>query len=357
MKTSDFHTLSLAVGKANLSPGCATLKIIAGTAALLCASLQFAQAQVAPPQALLDAAKKEGQVTWYETSVPEVGAKLKEAFDKRFDGIKLTHVSVSNAEQMSPRLLQEMRANAPSADVVQISPDQILTLEKRGALADVDWSQVGLSKEQAQKPFAVATSVTTFVLMANTKLVTEAERPKTWDDLLAPKWKGKISMWGNPFPFVQLASTWGDEKTRAYLTKFSAQEPTLFPAPTSVVQAVVSGDLPIGVGLYHVATNSVKAGAPLALKPLDIAPISVNYSAVLKATKNPNAARLLIWWLSTDDGAKAYEAATNRGNLFVPSTDAAKMLKTVNTAAWSLDKSDSFQTLAPAYQTMLRSQK
>ncbi len=312
------------------------------------------QAQSEPPQDLLDAARQEGQVVWYETSVPDVGAKLKEAFEKRFAGIKLNHVSVTNAEQMTPRLLQEMRAKTNSADAVQISAEQITTLEKRGALASVDWTSLGLSKEQAEKPYAVATSVSTFVLMMNTGQVTENDRPKTWEDLLDQRWKGKIAAWGNPFPFVQLASVWGDDKVRDYLKRFAAQEPTLFPAPTSAAQAVASGDLPVGIGLYHLAVHSVNAGAPIALKTLDVAPVSINYSAVLKEAKHPNAGRLLIWWLSTPEGATAYEAATNRGNIYVPQTRAAELLKGVKVAAWPFDESATFLKLAPAYQGLMR---
>ncbi|MES2535938.1 MAG: extracellular solute-binding protein [Pseudomonadota bacterium] len=316
-----------------------------------------AHAQTAVPKGLLEAAQKEGQVTWYETSVPEVGDKLRDAFEKSFPGVKLRHVSVSNAEQMSPRILQEARAGTATADVVQISADQIATMQKRGVLSPGNWAELGIAKKFWSDPIAVASSATMVVLLVNTRLVSEEARPKTWNDLLDPRWKGKISAWGNPYPFALLASSWGDEATRAYLQKFVKQEATLFPAPTGSVQAVVSGDLPIGIVLHHIASHSVKAGAPVVMKSLDVVPVAVNYSAIVKGGKSPNAARLLIWWLTTDEGAKAYESATNRGNVHVAATDSAKAVQGVKIAAWPFDKADSIGTLLPAYQEIIRAQR
>ncbi|MCA0325085.1 MAG: extracellular solute-binding protein [Proteobacteria bacterium] len=322
-------------------------------AAGLMAVLGSAQAQT-PPADLLAAAQKEGEVVWYETSVPGVADKIRAAFDAKFPGVKLRHVSVPNAEQMGPRLLQEARTGVPSADLVQISADQIANMHKRQILADVDWGKVGVDKKMVPAAYAVATSATVVVLMANTKQVPEAERPKTWNALLDPRWKGKMSAWANPYSFALLASAWGDADARAYLEKFARQDPSLFPAPAASVQAVVSGDLPLGVGLSHIAQHSVDAGAPLALSTLDVVPVAVNYSSVLAKARHPNAARLLVWWLTSADGARAYEQATKRGNIYVDATEAAKSLKGKQVSAWPFEKGDAIATLLPPYQALLR---
>ena len=61
-----------------------------------------------------------------------------------------------------------------------------------------------------------------------------------------------------------------------------------------------------------------------------------------------------MWWLTSADGARAYEQATKRGNIYVDATEAAKSLKGKQVSAWPFEKGDAIATLLPPYQALLR---
>jgi iron(III) transport system substrate-binding protein len=139
--------------------------------------------------ALIDAAKKEGEVTWYTTQIIDQFARpAAEAFEKKY-GIKVNYVR-ADASDSALRILNEARAGRVQADLF----DGIAApaLVKEGVVLDYvpDSSQRLPPQFVDPQHFWVATNLYVYTLGFNTELVPKGTEPKSYEDLLDPKWKG-----------------------------------------------------------------------------------------------------------------------------------------------------------------------
>jgi iron(III) transport system substrate-binding protein len=166
-----------------------------------------------------------------------------------------------------------------------------------------------------------------YVIVYNTSLVKEADAPKSWSDLLDPRWDGKIGIWVRGEGQGALAASWGIDKVVDYVRKMNARHPVLLPSTFPLAQQVAAGEILVGFGLNHSAQIPIRRGAPIKVVVADPAPISTLYSFVPVKAKNPSGGALLALWLATPEGAKAYEDATDRGNPFIPSTKTYALLR------------------------------
>src|SRR5262249_57766994 len=109
-----------------------------------------------------------------------------------------------------------------------------------------------------------------------------------------------------------------------YVRKLIELQPMIYPSTFQLAQQVAAGEVDIGMGLYHSAQPVIAAGAPLGLRFLDPTPMNTLYGAVVAKGGNPEGAQVLLAWLSTLEGAQAYERAVGRGNALVKGTDTAE---------------------------------
>ncbi len=79
-----------------------------------------------------------------------------------------------------------------------------------------------MSEQLAPTPSGVVTTAVVYVIVYNTTLVKEADAPKTWDDLLNPRWDGKIGIWVRGEGQGSLAAIWGEDKVVDYVRKMNA---------------------------------------------------------------------------------------------------------------------------------------
>lgn len=251
---------------------------------------------------LSDAAKKEGKVVWYTTlSVPE-SRKLADMFEERHPDVKVEIVR-SGGGAMVNRILSEFTGNAHTADV-------ILGADSRGAIPVFKKKDIITPYESPERKFIDAdlrdkagywTSLyqLTFVLAYNTKLIQANDVPKTYDDLLKPRWKGKkiLNDTESFIWFGALLQHWGMEKGLAYFRKLAEQEQVFQRGARGRIQLVIAGEFPFTIGYGPHAQTYMNKGAPLdwvALEPVVVSPISV---LLAKQAPHPNAAKLLIDFL------------------------------------------------------------
>jgi iron(III) transport system substrate-binding protein len=172
-----------------------------------------------------------------------------------------------------------------------------------------------------------AGSLTPFGLTINTNAVKEEEAPKTFADLLAPRWKGKIAMADTtslgPGSQVVTAMLSSGRYDASYFQKLAAQEPKVA-APTNpagTTDAVAQGARDVAIPASAKGTMDAKErGAPVEWRPWDKDNyLAQNCIALLKGAPNEQAARLYMNWLLTPRGAEAI-ARTIRG--YSPLADA-----------------------------------
>jgi len=315
--------------------------VLGGRAWLGAGAFAFAATVAAGPlDDLAKVAAGKGPVTWYESSPVEQIDKVVAAFHKSYPDIQIKYVRLVGGNELAVRGVQEMQARNYTADVLTGGADHIWQLHRRGYLENVDWKALGVPEKLTPTPYALATAASVYVVSWNTNKVTEAETPKTWDDIADPKWTGRMGSWVRASVFAQLASKWGEPRADALLARFVKIKPMLFKSTFPLAQAVGAGEIDIGVGFYHSTLPPVLAGAPIKYKVLDIVPMHTIYSTLTKNARNAEGAKVLLAWLASDTGAAAYENATHRGNPLIPSTRTAQLIAGRDIVEFPPDKSD-----------------
>lgn len=259
---------------------------------------------------LVAAAQKEGQVTWYTTLlINQLGGPLAAAFEKKYS-IKV-HVTRNDPDETAIRILNESRADNVQADlfdgsfaskqfvregiVAKYTPDSAKDFPKSLIDPDGYWT---------------ANRLTFTTPGVNTTLVPSGTEPKTWDDFLAPQWKGKIAWGTNPgstgaIAFIGLVkTTLGEQKGLEFLRKLKEQNVTgLKMSARAVLDQVIAGEYPIALGILNDnAVYSRAEGAPVAWLPISPALGALGVVSVMQKAKHPNAARLLADFIVSDEG-------------------------------------------------------
>jgi ABC-type Fe3+ transport system substrate-binding protein len=249
--------------------------------------------------------------------VNQIVRPLVDAFQAKYPGITVQSSRASGNDN-ALKIMNETRARRPMADVVD-GTTALAPLLQAGLIAVFRPVEAARYPANDKDPDGYWTSPNTYYYTAayNTNLVSAADAPKTYDDLLDPKWKGKMA-WtydltgGGPPGFLyNILSIKGQEKGMEYLRAFANQEPAVIPAAQRVVlDKVISGEYPIGLMTlsYH-STISAAKGAPvqwLKMPPMIMAP---NTISVLKNAPHPNAGRLLIEFILSTEGQKIMAAS------------------------------------------------
>ena len=281
---------------------------------------------------LYQAAKKEGQVVFWGPTDPEHIAPVAAAFKRQFPGIEVTHFEIQPPEYTQRLVAEAQAGRTPEADIIELGPREIVALKGRGLLLTfTDWQLLfGLPREHV---YGGGIGVTFYdlphIVAANTNLLKRADFPKTWDELLSPKWKGKIILEQR----VQNVGGLGLVKGEDWLVKFATglknQQPIYVQGGTPAFNQLVGGQAPISIGPYlHHVLGAKKKGEPVDLIALSPMLVSPRPTGVLSKARHPNAGRLLAGWLSTAPAQKILEDASSRGSASPGSgTQTAELLR------------------------------
>ena len=310
-----------------VATACAAVVVFASLT--LAAPLQAAtQAEIAKlngpdrQKVLEEGAKKEGAVAIYAAlGVNEGLGPILEAFGKRYPGVKPTYWRGSSREILN-KVLVEKRANGLVADVVEGGGMAMPTI-KAGA------DQPFFSPSFAEQPknlydpegrFA-ATRISYYGLVHNTKLIPTADAPKSNEDLLDPKWQGKI-VWragdesGALMFITNILSAMGDQKGEEYLQKLAKQKVTNYAqSARAMVDQVGQGEYPMAVNVsLDLPIDAIAKGAPVAVKLIEPVAGTNNTILLVQGAPHPHAAMLLIDFML---GIEGQTILANAG-FFVP---------------------------------------
>jgi len=266
------------------------------------------------PAALVDAAKKEGELVLYTAAFPEVMQDTITLFNKRFSGIKVRMVRASGG-QLITRVRTEASQNKLEADILDHSDRaQVKSLEELFA----DYAPPNAADympETLVSPKIWPTITPAWSIAWNTELVKNP--PKTWWDLTKPEYgDGKIGQ--------VIAPSGGTTWTRAmferqvlgedYWPKLAANKTKLYPSGAPLSDAVVRGEILIAPLIFNIVYPKKVAGAPIdAIYPKEGVPIIPYGSAIPKSARHPNAARLWMDWMLSDEGQE--HSLRDQGNM------------------------------------------
>jgi len=290
-------------------------------------------------KALEEAARKEGDLTWYSAHYPiEVAEEIGGAFNKRY-GIKVNVVRTT-AQVAYQRLLQDIKNGAANCDVFSSTDiGHPVTLKKEGRLEKfTPEAAKDISPEfQNLDPdgYFHATQAGMMLMVYNTKKVKPEDAPKTWTDALAPKWNKQLAT-GHP-GFSGYVGVWSVQMRKLYgwgfFEKLEKLSPQIGRSANDPVTMLNSGERSIGFSADVAPALSIQKGNPLAIVyPTDGAVLVISPSAIMKNARHPNAAKLFMEFLYSPDVAKIH--TSNFGVSLrpdVPPAPGQKALKDIKT--------------------------
>ena len=254
-------------------------------------------------QRLIDGAKKEGQLTLYSSLVVEDLTAIKEDFEKKY-GVKIEFWRASS-EKVVQRTTTEARSKRYDVDVIETNGPELEALSREKILQPMESPHLADLIPQAIRPHKewVGTRLNMFVQIYNTKLVKKEELPKTYQDLLHPKWKGRLGIEAEDYDwFAGVVGEMGEEKGLKLFRDIVAKNGiSVRKGHTLLAGLVASGEVPYALTVYiHNAEKQKKKGAPADWHTLPPAIVRANGIAVAKNPAHPHAAVLFYDYMLSD---------------------------------------------------------
>jgi iron(III) transport system substrate-binding protein len=266
--------------------------------------LSAAPPATAVTPALIEAAKKEGKVRFYTAMDLQFAERLGKAFEAKYPGIT-ARVERSGAERVFTRISQEYSSNIHAVDVVNTSDQAHCIIWKRNG-----WLAPYLPEDVVKhygklyydpEGMLVTTRILISPIAYNTNLVKKEDAPKSFKDLLDPKWKGKLVKAHPAYSGTIMNSTfevardlgWG------YFEKLAAQDVMQVQSATDTPKRISVGERAVMVdGAGYLVIRYKEQGQPVDIVyPEEGTPLATGPSAVFKGAPNPNAARLFQSWV------------------------------------------------------------
>lgn len=265
----------------------------------------FAQTMSDATKVLYDAAKKDGELTWYVSHFGlDNATAVEQAFYKKYPGIKVNVVRAT-AQVIYQRLNQDILANTQVADVYSSTDNaHFVRLKSEGRL-------LAYRPENADKVLPIfqnmdsdnqyhATSGAIIVIAYRSDKISAADAPKSWTDLLDPRFKGKLSF-GHP-AYSGFVGAWAIALEKkygwSYFEKLRANNPQIGRSINDVITMLDAGERSVGHAGDGPFRKKEIEGAPYrTVFPEDGSVVILAGSGILKASKRPNAAKLFMDFL------------------------------------------------------------
>jgi iron(III) transport system substrate-binding protein len=268
-------------------------------------ALRGAKADDLPPheQALYDAAKQEGELTWYSGQIQaEAGEAVGRAFAQRYPGLK-ANVVRSTSQVAFQRLSQDMQAGVAQCDIFSSTDyGHYNFLKREGKLlayrpVNVD-GMIAVARNADPDNMFQVYYIGLYMIAYNNQKVAAADAPKSWKDLLDPKWRGQLAV-GHPgysgaigVMGVTLSRMYGWD----YFTALEKNQPQIGRSADDPVTLLNAGERTVGMGVSIAAPLLSKArGNPLTIVyPTDGTLAVYSPTAIPKNAPHPAMAKLFI---------------------------------------------------------------
>ena len=254
---------------------------------------------------LAEKAKAEGEVAFYSSLQAQQIDPFIQAFRKRYPFLKVNPYRVSGNRQVI-KIQTEMNAGNHLFDVTNGAAEQASALKKIGAIDPYASPEREFFTVPNKDKEGYFTSLYTIpiVLGYNTNLVKRAEAPKSYEDLLHPKWKGNMFLDDESYEwFAVLLKHFGREKGLQYMKNLAKQDLRMVRGRTAQSQLLAAGERPLAILLSgHTVWELKTKGAPLDGVILDPYFAQANKLMLARYAPHPYAAALFIDWSLSQEG-------------------------------------------------------
>ena len=253
---------------------------------------------------LVEGAKKEGSLTLYATTPIEYLRVIMAGFEKKY-GVKV-NLWRSRSENVLQRIISESRGGKPAFDVVECITPPMEALHKEGLLQRVSAPVHGELQPwalPAHREWA-ATQLYMFVQSYNTDKVKIEDLPKSYTDLLDPKWKGKLSMEASDHEwFAEVIKQMGAEKGEKFWRDLVATNGLQLRTGHSLLNNLVgAGEVPLALTVYNSDPDNLKKkGSPIDWFVIESAIAIPNGVGVSRSAVHPYAAVLFYEYMLSEE--------------------------------------------------------
>lgn len=269
-------------------------------------------------QRILDGARKEGQVVLYSAMIVNQALRpLADAFMKKYPFVKMTYWR-GDTEEIIEKLSAEERASNLVADVAEGTGVGDLAVGA-GLTQPYYTPLVEQIPERYRDPANrwTYTRISYFSAAYNTRLVPPAGVPKSYDDLLDPRWRGKLA-WrvgtasGTPLFITTIRLSRGEAAANDYFRRLAQQKLINFGSGSArtLVDRVIAGDFPIALNIFaHHPLISKAKGAPVDSQLMNPVPSTAGTMVIPKGVRHPYAAMLLADFILSQQGQQIFAGA------------------------------------------------
>ena len=257
--------------------------------------------------AVIERAKKEAEVVWYTSAGLQDSNPMAESFQKDYPFIRVSVIRAGSGVLIN-KILNEARAQKGLFDVLNTNDESVLPLKRRGLIARYVSPEATFYDDDLKdkEGYWHTAYVIPWFLGYNTKMVKKEELPKTYEELLNPKWKGrKIALGSDNGSLILsgLMRVWGKEKAIRYFQQLAKQEPAIQAgAPSSRIQLVAAGEFPLTLASGNTLQTFASRGAPVDWVPLEPVFVQLNTIMLAAQSRHPNATKLFIDFVLSKKG-------------------------------------------------------
>lgn len=252
---------------------------------------------------LIEGAKKEGMLSVYSATNAKDSQPLVEGFQKKYPFVKVD-LFANTGEAVSARLLMEQKGGKFTADTFNGIIKDVEKVKREGVLIPCSIPAQDIYNKRYIDPtrywMPIYHTILTFVY--NSSEIKEP--PKTWQDLLEPRWKGKLSIEDTDEAWlVNFTKLWGEAKAKDYFTRLGKQDLKVVHGHSVMQQMLIAGDAVGTPTQYlHQAISDKRAGAPINFVIMDPMLAQPNGISLLKNASHPHAALLFIDYVTSKEG-------------------------------------------------------
>ncbi len=323
-------------------------------AILFNSSVVFAQSD--HTSRLIDGAKKEGKLLWYTALNIKDADMLTKRFEEKYPFVKSQTLRLGTF-QLLTKIQTEARAGAFKGDVIEIAGVTGHILKKDGVFAKYTSPESRFYPDSVKDRDQTWTSffINTHVLVYNTNLVKKDDLPRTFQEIINPKWKDKVVMSEDFDIYGMMLKVMGRDKGLDFMRRLAAQGVGIRDGYTLAVQGVASGEVPLGLNLYGTRTEEFKKkSAPVDWIPMEFVLASLEPLAVSANAANPNTARLFVDFLLSKEAQ-----GLMRQRFRIPSRtdvppDPPELTKGLNVIPTDLSLAEQSKQLAAEYYSIFK---
>jgi iron(III) transport system substrate-binding protein len=275
---------------------------------LLCAVLHTAlagAAEVDDRKKIIELAQKERNLVFYTSMDAGDARSLTEAFQKKYPFIK-TDLFRGGREAVFSRFSLERKAGRYVTDVVSVGEFHVLEMKKQGLISRYASPEAQAFPQAFRDPQGYWTCVylTVSVLAYNATRVKPDELPRSYEDLLQPKWQRRMALDANEERWVPgLMQSMGREKAINFLRALAQQEIYIRRGRSLLTQLLLAGEFDVQIVAYwHEVNRLMKQKAPIGWVGIEPAITGAPQLSLVDKSPHPNAARLFIDFVLSAEG-------------------------------------------------------